>query len=59
MADLNAPLNRRFLIAMFSYAALATLAAFRLSGRPRLVVWLVLGLFALRTILAVLKEAVD
>jgi len=44
---------------MSVYAALAVLAAYRLDGRPRLVVWLVLGLFAVRTLLAVLKQRID
>ncbi len=48
--------NRRFLLAMLTYAALAVLAAFRLDGRPRLVVWLCLGLFAFKTLLLVLKR---
>ena len=49
-------MNRRFIVAMFLYAVLAVAASFRLDGRPRLVVWLVLGLFAVRTLLAVLKQ---
>jgi hypothetical protein len=52
-------MNRRFVIAMLVYAVLATAASFRLEGRPRLVVWLVLGLFAVRTLLVVLKQRID
>jgi hypothetical protein len=48
--------NRRFLIAMLVYAALAILATVRLDGRPRLVVWIFLGLFAVKTLLLVLKQ---
>lgn len=48
--------NRRFFAAMLTYAALAVLAAFRLDGRPRLIVWLCLGLFAFKTLLLVLKR---
>ena len=49
----------RFLTALLAYAALAALATFRLDGRPRMVVWLFLGLFAFRTVLLVVKEAAD
>jgi hypothetical protein len=52
-------MNRRLAVAILMYAALATAASFRLDGRPRLVVWLVLGLFAVRTVLAVLKHRID
>ena len=52
-------MSSRFLIAMLVYAALATAATLRLDGRPRLVVWLVLGLFAFRTVLVVLKQSTD
>jgi hypothetical protein len=44
---------------MLAYAALAAVASFRLDGKPRLVVWLVLGLFAVRTVLVVLKQRID
>ncbi len=47
---------RRAIMALTAYAALAVLAAVRLDGRPRLVVWLFLGLFAVKTLLMVLKE---
>ena len=52
-------MNRRLVVAMLAYAALATAAFYRLDGRPRLVVWLVLGLFVVRTVLAVLKQRLD
>jgi hypothetical protein len=52
-------MNRRLVVAMLMYAALATAASFRLDGKPRLVVWLVLGLFAVRTVLLVLKQRID
>lgn len=48
--------GRRAVIALAAYAALAALAALRLDGRPRLVVWLFLGLFAVKTLLVVLKQ---
>ncbi len=44
---------------MLAYAAIAIAGTVRLDGRPRLVVWLVLGLYAVRTVLAVLKQRVD
>jgi hypothetical protein len=52
-------MNRRFVVAMSAYAALAAAAFFRLDGKPRIVVLLVLGLFAVRTWLVVLKLRVD
>jgi len=52
-------MNRRFAVAMLAYAALAGVASYRLDGRPRLVVLLVLGLFVVRTVLLVLKQRVD
>lgn len=51
--------NPRFLKAFAAYAVLAAGASFTLDGKPRMVVWLFLGLFAIRTILVVLKESVD
>jgi|HubBroStandDraft_6_1064221.scaffolds.fasta_scaffold7676283_2 hypothetical protein len=51
--------NRRFVVAMLVYAALAVLSSFRLEGRPRIAVWIVLGFFAVKTLLAVLKQSVD
>jgi hypothetical protein len=52
-------MNRRLVVAMLVYAALAAVASFRLDGKLRLVVWLVLGLFAVRTVLVVLKDRID
>ncbi len=56
---LSGPAYRRFIVAMLVYAALAVLAAFRLEGRPRLVVWMFLGLFAIKTLLVVLQQRTD
>jgi hypothetical protein len=53
------PRYRRAITALVVYAALAIVAAFRLDGRPRLVVWLFLGLFAVKTFLLVLKQRTD
>lgn len=52
----DAGAGRRAVIALAAYAALAVLAGIRLDGRPRLVVWLFLGLFAVKTLLMVLKQ---
>jgi hypothetical protein len=52
-------MNRRFAVAMVMYGALAIGASFQLDGRPRIAVWLVLGLFVTRTLLAVLKQRAD
>ena len=52
----EASAGRRAVIALAAYAALAVLASLRLDGRPRLVVWLFLGLFAVKTLLMVLKQ---
>lgn len=56
-----APLHttRRIVIALTLYAALAVLAGVRLTGRPRLVVWLLLGLFVFKTLLLVHREKAD
>jgi hypothetical protein len=51
--------SRRFITAMLVYAVLAVLAGIRLDGRPRLVVWIFLGLFAVKTLLVVLKSSSD
>jgi len=50
------PQYRRLALALLAYAVLAILAAVRLDGRPRLVVWLFLGLFAVKSFLVVLKQ---
>jgi hypothetical protein len=52
-------MNRRFVVAMLAYAVLGAVATYRLDGKPRLVVWLILGLFVVRTVLVVLKQRVD
>jgi hypothetical protein len=44
---------------MSTYGALAVLAGFTLTGDIRLVTLLILGLFALKTWLAVLRDNVD
>jgi len=49
-------LNQRFILAMLAYAILAVAASLRLEGRPRIAVWLILGLFAAKTLMAVLKQ---
>jgi hypothetical protein len=50
---------RKLIVALLAYAALAALATLRLDGRPRIVVWLFLGLFALKSVLVVLKQRAD
>ena len=52
-------MNRRFLYAMLTYAALAILAAFTLDGLIRIATLVLLGGFALKTYLAVLKDRID
>ena len=44
---------------MAAYAVLALLAAWTLDGKIRLATWLLLGLFALKTVLAVLRGRMD
>ena len=51
-------MNRRFLYAMLTYAALAILAVFTLDGLIRIATLVLLGGFALKTYLAVLKSRV-
>ena len=51
--------KRRLITALLLYAGLAAVAAVRLEGRPRLVVWLFLGLFAVKTLLVVLRQKND
>lgn len=53
------PDYRRLTFALLAYAALAVLASVRLDGKPRLVVWLFLGLFAIKSLLVVLKQRAD
>ena len=49
-------MKRRFLYAMLTYAALAILAGLTLTGNIRLGTCLILGLFAFKTWLAVLRD---
>ena len=51
-------MNRRFLYAMLTYAVLAILAGFTLDGLIRIATLVLLGGFALKTYLAVLKDRV-
>jgi len=51
-------MNRRFLYAMLTYAALAILAGFTLDGLIRIATLVFLGGFALKTYLAVLKNRI-
>ena len=51
-------MNRRFLYAMLTYAALAILAVFTLDGIIRTATLVLLGAFALKTYLAVLKDRI-
>jgi len=51
-------MNRRFLYAMLTYALLAILAAFTLDGIIRIATWVLLGGFALKTYLAVLRDRI-
>ena len=53
----RSPMNRRFLAAMATYAAIAILAAFTLDakvldGKLRLAVWILMGGLALKTLIA-------
>ena len=52
-------MNRKFAVAMTTYAAFAVLAFFTLDGTIRLATWVFLGGFALKTWLVVLKERQD
>lgn len=51
-------MNRRFLYAMLTYAALTILAVFTLDGVIRIATLVLLGGFALKTYLAVLKSRI-
>jgi hypothetical protein len=51
-------MNRRFLYAMLTYALLAILATFTLDGIIRIATWVLLGGFALKTYLAVLRDRI-
>lgn len=52
-------MNVRFVAAMSAYAVLAILAGFTLTGNIRLGTWVILGYFAFRTWLVVLKSRED
>lgn len=52
-------MNLKFVAAMACYTVLAILAYFTLDGRIRLVTWIILGYFAIRTCLVVLKRRLD
>ncbi len=52
-------MRRRFLYAMLTYAALAVLAVFTLDGLIRAATLVLLGGFAVKTYLAVLKDRID
>jgi hypothetical protein len=43
---------KRFLAAMTTYAVLAVLATFTLDGKMRIVIWIVMGGLALKTVVA-------
>ncbi len=49
----------RFVAAMCAYAVLAILAGFTLTGQIRIGTWVILGYFAFRTWLVVLKDRAD
>jgi len=51
-------MKRRFLYAMLVYAILAILSAFTLDGLIRIATLVLLGGFALKTYLAVLKDRI-
>jgi hypothetical protein len=51
----NPNMNRRFVYAILTYAVLAILAVFTLDGIIRIATLVLLGGFALKTYLAVLK----
>lgn len=52
-------MNRKFAIAVSTYAVLAILAFFTLDGTIRLATWIFLGAFAFKTWLVVLKDRQD
>jgi len=55
----NSEVNRRLIYALATYAALAILATFTLEGVIRIATWVLLGGFALKTYLVVLKDRID
>jgi len=52
-------MNLKFVAAMFCYLGLALLAGFTLTGNIRIGTWIILGYFAIRTYLVVLKSRLD
>jgi len=59
-AMFNEPfMNLRFAAAMLTYAVLATLAGFTLTGNIRIATWIFLGGIALKTCVVVLKRRTD
>jgi hypothetical protein len=52
-------MKRRFFFAMLTYALLAVLAGLTLDGLIRIATLVLLGGFALKTYLAVLKDGID
>jgi hypothetical protein len=56
---MSADPKRRFRYAMATYAVLAILAGFTLTGTILIATLLVLGMFAFKTWLAVLKDRAD
>jgi hypothetical protein len=52
-------MNLKFAMAMGAYIALAVLAGVTLDGKMRIGTWIVLGYFAVRTYLVVLKRRLE
>jgi hypothetical protein len=52
-------MNARFYMAMGAFAVLGLLATFTLDGEIRLATWLFLGLFAVKTVLAMLRKRAE
>ncbi|MGH9352925.1 MAG: hypothetical protein ACRD2G_12320 [Terriglobia bacterium] len=52
-------IDHKFVAALVLYAVLAILAAFTLDGVIRIATWLFLGLFAVKTVIVVLKRRMD
>jgi hypothetical protein len=52
-------MNLKFALAMVSYIGLAILAGFTLTGNIRIGTWIILGYFAIRTYLVVLKRRLE
>ena len=52
-------MNLKFVAAMCCYAALAILAGLTLTGKIRIGTWVILGYFAIRTCLVVLKDRLE